>query len=437
MSKHHGTNERMWKLIERTCDENDMCHDKFGHNFGYLFGKGDTNTFSKEKLAEVAVSMTDSNQSPDLATPIGFAFLGQFIDHDITLDVISKLGEVVDDVTEIENLRTPRLELDSVYGSGKEGTPYLYDGDNIILGHKRNPKDFQRNSKGTAIIGDPRNDENLFINQLHSGFCQFHNCLLNDFNMTFEEAQQFVRWVYQKAIVEEFLTEVIQANIYSPIKQGFYNGQLPGPINWNNAALISVEFSAAAYRFGHSHVRNHYRLNRRKRGDLFDFGSFTPVKKGFNLDWKFFFNLDGHSHLKCRPIDTSLAADLFNLPFIHDLVKSLADRNLQRGQRTFGIRTGEDIAQNLFSIQPLPLHPKIDNAGLTETPLWFYILHEAEQGGGKLGQLGGTIVAGTLLNLLLKDQNSYVNKSPEFDPFQVIPKHPSGSILSSMFNLIN
>ncbi len=45
--------------------------------------------------------------------PAGFTYLGQFVDHDITLDLTS-IGDKLEDPTGVENFRTPALDLDSI-----------------------------------------------------------------------------------------------------------------------------------------------------------------------------------------------------------------------------------------------------------------------------------------------------------------------------------
>jgi hypothetical protein len=113
----------------------------------------------------------------------GMTFLGQFIDHDITFDPTSSLERQVDP-EQIANFRTPTLALDHVYGAGPKGSPHLYDqsaaGQGIkflveeIPGSGMPPRfDVPRNSQEMALIGDPRNDENLMVSQLHLAFCDF------------------------------------------------------------------------------------------------------------------------------------------------------------------------------------------------------------------------------------------------------------------------
>ena len=429
MSKHHGMSKHMWKFIKRVCTAGDVCHTKFSNLFGYLFEQGDFDEYTEQQLIDLADKMAEhpTHPTPDLETPIGFAFFGQFIDHDITLDVVSRLGQAIGNAEEIENLRTPRLDLDSVYLNGKEGSPYLYENNKLIIGNDRNgnPSDVQRNVNGTAIIGDPRNDENLFISQLQSLFIRFHNWVI-DCGFDFEKAQEFVRWTYQKIVVEEFLPEIIDADILQPFLDGFRSGTLPGPIDWASNTVMPVEFSVAAFRFGHSHVRQNYRVNDQERGLLFDFGGFSPVSSNKNVDWKYFFDIDGSSFLKCRPINTKLAFELLNLPptviQIGQGARNLAVRNLKRGQQTFGLLSGEHIAETIFHTTPIPKHAAIKELSFHSTPLWFYILAEAELRNGRLGLVGGNIVAGTILQMLLADEESYIHKNPNFNPFDLLPR---------------
>jgi hypothetical protein len=148
--------------------------------------------------------------------PAGFTFLGQFIDHDITFDPTSSLERQVDPEA-VANFRTPNLELDSVYGSGPGASPHLYStqrgpegerAEMLIEQAEGGPEgsDLPRNSQGVALLGDPRNDENLIISQLHLAFLRFHNVvaqrvrdedLVPPGGSVFETTQRLVRWHYQ------------------------------------------------------------------------------------------------------------------------------------------------------------------------------------------------------------------------------------------------
>lgn len=435
----HGTIDRFDKLLKKVCDRTHQGTQSTSERplhrpsrvFGRLFGR-ETEQPAESQLQALASQMVD-NLSPagDSDVPAGIAFLGQFIDHDLTFDASTALGEVTGDPSEIENFRTPRLELDSVYGSGPEMQPYLYDeGPNkyqLILGTSDdqnaviNALDLQRNRTGRAIIGDARNDENIVISQIHGReFIKLHNDALAlilqggaPTSAAFEKAKEFVRGLYQKRVLTEFLPAIVDASVLDPMMAGFVAGSLPGPIDWRNAPDMPVEFSAAAFRFGHSMIRETYQLNAASapRG-LFDLGGFRPVDAADNVEFNLLFDRVGATFQKARKIDTKLAPTLLSLPpRIASKPSNLAERNLIRGQITFQIPFGEDIADEFFPGAKIPTHPAVTAAGLGKTPLWFYTLAEAEAHGGKLGPVGGTLVAGTILNVLLRERRSIANNA--------------------------
>lgn len=432
----------------------------FTDKFGRLFPEraGQEELFSADKLKDLAEKMFRNDSANDSGVPVGFAFLGQFIDHDITLDAITQLGRVAGDVSKIENFRTPRLDLDSVYLNGPEASPYLYErqkfghGPELLIGTEDNPLDVQRLPDGTAIIGDPRNDENIFISQLQSLFIRLHNYvakLVADCRIhkteesTFEQARNICRWLYQWIIVNEFLPAVVHEDVLKPYIDGFNNGTLPiaGEINWLSKPFISVEFSAAAFRFGHSLIRQNYRLNKIVAGDLFDFSAFSPIEKYKNIDWRYLLDFGDGKHQSAKAIDTVLPEALKTLPFIaEDDVRNLAARNMLRGQHTFELLTGEEAAQK-FDVTPIEKHRLIQECGLDATPLWFYVLAEAESSGGKLGPVGGQIVAGTLLRLLLADETSYIRakEAKDFNPYHLLDIDPDNvhSVFAEMARTVS
>ncbi|MBA2488932.1 MAG: peroxidase, partial [Chloroflexi bacterium] len=211
----------------------------------------------------------------------GFTFLGQFLDHDMTFDPTSSLARRQDPES-IRNFRIPALDLDSVYGSGPNASPHLYDatidggrtsflteaipgsGQVSIGGMAR--FDVPRNSQNTALTGDPRNDENLIVSQIQLALLRFHNRVVADVKAElgagytlgeiFAEAQRVVRWHYQWIIVHDFLPKSVgNATVDGVLTDG------PKHFKWRNDPFIPVEFSVAAYRFGHSQVRPSYRGN--------------------------------------------------------------------------------------------------------------------------------------------------------------------------------
>lgn len=142
-------------------------------------------------------------QSRDIELPAAYTFFAQFVDHDITLDTGSQLHRNElnnEEVEKLGNLRTPSLDLDCVYGFGPEASPYLYDHrqeGRLLVGSEvngvSNPEDLPRNSEGRALIGDPRNDENLFVSQMQLMFLKFHNRMLSRHG-NFETAQRETRF---------------------------------------------------------------------------------------------------------------------------------------------------------------------------------------------------------------------------------------------------
>jgi hypothetical protein len=435
---------------------------KFGRLFPLLPPFASDNPSVRANLRELGKpgGIMDARDQPPPADPLapnpnnrdnprmtaGFTFLGQFLDHDLTFDPTSSL-ERQNDPEAIDNFRTPMFELDSVYGSGRAASPHLYDrrspGGAKLLLDAAAPRDLPRNSQNTAIIGDPRNDENLIVSQLHLAFLRFHNRVvdrlmaggLTNPNEVFDEAQRLVRWHYQWIILHEFLPTTVGQELVDDILQKdrrFYN--------WRHAPFIPVEFSVAAYRFGHSQVRPGYRANFTGNGgrpfiapifnpaldpnspDPDDLSGGKRAPRRF-VDWGTFFDLgDGNSKPNKR-IDTKLSSALFKLPFVPpnlpDNPQSLAQRNLLRNL-VFSLPSGQRVAQAM-DVEPLSPDDLSDVRPLgfdTRTPLWFYVLREAEvrQGGQMLGPVGGRIVAEVFIGLLQGDRMSYLRQDPDWTP---------------------
>ncbi|MDQ1638824.1 MAG: hypothetical protein QOF62_2163 [Pyrinomonadaceae bacterium] len=221
--------------------------------------------------------------NPDI--PAGFTYLGQFIDHDITFDPNSKLQRD-NDPDALRNFRTPRYDLDSVYADGPDNNPFLYDADGMHLLVGKNAAgedDLPRNAADPrrALTGDPRNDENAIVSQLHLAFIRFHNKVLDGLpaNMPnrFDEARRIVRWHYQWVVLHDFLRKILGGDdvVNDIVKLDKYKVPLGGGTrdiqgalnvdlkfyHFKNQPFIPVEFAVAAYRFGHSMIRTDYELN--------------------------------------------------------------------------------------------------------------------------------------------------------------------------------
>ena len=434
---------------------------KFGRLFPSLPPFADDTAKVRERLLELGKpgGLMDANDPPPPADALapnprnpdnpthtaGVTFLGQFLDHDMTFDPTSSL-ERQSDPESIANFRTPVLELDNLYGSGRAANPHLYDqttGGEKFLIDAAAPKDLPRNSQLTAIIGDPRNDENLIVSQLHLALLKFHNEVVarvrqegvTNPNRVFDEAQRLVRWHYQWIILHEFLPKTVGQKVVDDVlKNGrrFYN--------WRNAPFIPVEFSVAAYRFGHSQIRQGYRANfTGDAGQPFTRHIFDATIPDSNpdpndlrgrkraprrfIDWQTFFDFGDGQSKPNKLIDTKLSSPLFALtsPAINmpDNPRSLAQRNLLR-HLTFELPAGQ-VVSHVMGIKPLDEDDLADLKPLgfqARTPLWFYILREAhiKQGGKTLGPVGGRIVAEVFIGLLQGDRLSYLRQDPAWRP---------------------
>lgn len=148
-----------------------------------------------------------AGNNPD-AVRAFFTYFGQFLDHDLTLDSLPLPVDSVDAST-IPNDRDQRLNLDSVYGNRKKPDPALYeaDGKRLRVGGP-DGRDLPRNPDGSAIVGDPRNDENQIIAQIHVAFLRAHNKLIAD-GFKFDDARRLMEWRYQWIVVHEFLPEIL------------------------------------------------------------------------------------------------------------------------------------------------------------------------------------------------------------------------------------
>lgn len=289
-----------------------------------------------EQLGKAMLDETpDGEDGDNKKVPQGFTYLGQFVDHDITFDPTS-LQETLVDPQALRNFRTPMLDLDSLYGSGPVVHPFLYargvpnEEARFEIGVTKStpgggdatvppslPHDLPRGPQRFAIIGDPRNDENLAVAQLHLAFLKFHNKVVDGLTdgsipresplrkSIFEEARDLVIWHYQWIVLYDFLGRILDRNVLQDILTNGRRFYLPK----GEDAFMPVEFSVAAYRLGHSMVRNSYDYNRvftfRPGGVtpatlelLFRFSGLSggavgdvPIPSDWIIDWRRFFEV--------------------------------------------------------------------------------------------------------------------------------------------------
>jgi Animal haem peroxidase len=413
-------------------------HDEFRRSrqtdFGRMFPRLPPFQPNENLLATLAEQMRDpASGAPEGDNPNGFGagvtFLGQFLDHDMTL-MVEPLGAADRRLFGLLNNRTARLDLDSVYGGGLQGSPQLYDRHGRFLFSTPNGfEDFQRDpTTGVAVLVENRNDENLIIAQIHIAFQKFHNHYINQ-GLSFRAAQQQVRWHWQWILVNEYLPTIVGQDVVNRFltrdRQGrprvrfeFYQ---PGN---SNRPMMPIEFAVAAFRFGHSQVRNFYAVGE-DGAAIFnaagnDLRGSRPIPPELEIDFTNFFQIPGGpapANL-FRKTDSLLSANLFLLPVgpviapaDTPIIQSLALRNLLRGSR-LGLPSYQDVA-TAMGIAPLPN----DQLGLSDpawggkAPLWYGILKESEvlNNGAKLGPTGGRIVAEVILGLIDADDDSYFN----------------------------
>lgn len=375
----------------------------------------------------------------------GTTFLGQFVDHDITFDATSKLA-LPTAPESARNFRTAALDLDSVYGGGPVGDQHLYDPDDHIkfkIESGGRFEDVPRRADGTAIVADPRNDEHLIISGLHCAFLLFHNRAVEHLRAqrrpvdTFAEARRLTTWHYQWLVLHEFLPLIAgRSVVHDVLRSGrrFYRPR-------RGAAIMPVEFQAAAYRMGHSMVRPSYRAN--LAGDdgrpFFAF-IFDPAQLGKPdpgdlrggcraprrfVGWQTFFDFGDGEVKPNKKIDTKISTPLFNLPLgaiaSHDPPTALPQRNLLR-HLTWQLPSGQGIAR-VVGVPPLAPSELQELAPLGvgfehSTPLWYYVLKEAEllADGLHLGPVGARIVAEVFIGLLQSDAGSYLSANPRWTP---------------------
>ena len=447
----HGT--------QRTCEK----RLPYGHAqqegfFGRMFPQLSALEVEGQQLRELAEGMAQAKTQDHVDLPAGYTYLGQFIDHTITLDT-TPLGEFNNDPDRIRNFRTPRLDLDSVYGGGPEVDRHLYDTDEkkLLIGTTNKkpgqgdpslqpemPNDLPRTSAGYAIIGDLRNDENLIVAQTHLAFLKLHNKVVDDNkDYSFEQARIEVLHNFQWVVLNDFLPRMIQPCVLQDVLENgrkFYNYECG---RWAEP-FMPVEFSGAAYRFGHSLVRDNYDFNRvfkeggfasatlerlfnftRLSGDKKDFENRIPIPSDWIIDWRRFYQLsDEVKPNLAKAFDGSIAITLKDVPNVGK-IGSLPARNLLRGHQ-LGLPSGQAVARLIGApvVKPADLSRGTDgqaakDAGLVqESPLWFYILKEAEvtQEGRCLGPVGSRIVAEVFVGLLQADHESYLVRNPKFEP---------------------
>ncbi|GLF96372.1 peroxidase family protein [Streptomyces yaizuensis] len=477
------------------------------------------------RIAEAMTTGSGPAPDPDSTpgVPAGFTYLGQFVDHDLTLDATRVgLGEPVP-VEDLLQGRSPALDLDCLYGLGPghptsgrfyEADGRLRTGDTVGVSFppafppaNTDQKGFDLPRAGATapgtqadrrapLIPDARNDENLIVGQLHLAFIHFHNRVHErlvaagrPLPAVFDAARDLVVKHYQWVLRTDFLPRIVDPRIVDDVfTRGRRHFEVPGRGRPGDHPTMPIEFSVAAYRFGHSMIRDSYQWNRVFRaggpggpaglGALFRFsgtaGNLNPgpadlsdlddpnagelirLPSNWIADFRrlFDFGTVGRPDLvvpaaefnTAKRIDTLLVDPLTALPtgtfdgrgrpappVIH---RNLAFRNLTRAAMV-ELATGPQLAAQM-GIRPLTATEIVDGAGgarltgltpaereelVAHTPLWFYVLREAEvnrRHPGLLTGVGGRLVA-EVFHRSMEGSRSSIVKQPGWRP--TLPAH--------------
>lgn len=325
--------------------------------------------------------------------------------------------------------------------------------------------------KRKAVIPDPRNDENLAVAQTHLAMIRFHNRVVDTLpaavpaSQRFDTAREIVTKHYQWMIRTDYLPRVcapgVVSNVFNQGRKAFEVNATP-----TDVPTMPLEFSVAAFRLGHSMIRRAYNWN-----GIFDDGSgtlgllFTFSATGGDLaggkrlpsswiaDWRRLYDFKdaGKPGLavpagkfnRAMRLDTNLVNVLRELPpesfggpagmAANNPARNLAHRNLVRAKMV-KLATGQQMATflkakgvNLTKLTKAQIRDGSGGASLDglngaqrdaflkNTPLWFYILREAEFGGGRLKGVGARIVVETMHRAMQGSTHSIV-RDPAFKP---------------------
>jgi hypothetical protein len=499
---------------------------------------GTTAAQSFAKLLEFEQASRAALSSPQvlpMRLPAIYTYFGQFVNHDISApvgDVVTlrdppePVGVISPDLppglerSEREapgvildffvNEQVDPLGLDSLYGDGPRSADpsiralYEADGMRFRLGktrtevadffealgiepgdvhHDRGAPDILRQD-GKPLIADQRNDENLIISQLHLALLLFHNKMVAELETTirdsaacFAEARRLVKLHYHWLILNDFLP-----NLLSPLAL-----QIPlaaRPQRLPAARTVPLEFTTAAFRFGHSMIGSAYDFNAnfgrggkidRAGASLSELFAFTSHGNMGKPDTRDTLQLPDHwvidwNRMTRRPrptsgpggaekIDLTFAIDMLNLMGSSDVAAhgSILFRNLMRGfQRR--IAFGQLLAGEcgLTALTPAELWAALPDANpaqpgseslraiakrlgmLEEMPAWLYFLCEARhfEQGEKLGPTASSIIADTIVGLMGHMKKSIVNEERAWHPRQSPLRSSGGRALTSLRALV-
>ncbi len=349
--------------------------------------------------------------------PVGFTYLGQLIAHDIVPRTRIRTSD---------RKVSPELNLDSIYGGVIGQTNYSLFNKRGCFEHEGRDFDVKR-SEGKAAIPDLRNDENVIIVQLHRQIQKLHDKVVqrlpknSQIEKTIDRARAITTTLFHLVVVEEYLPKILDRIVYKKYftEMKEYIRDIDMPLE-----SIPVEFSHAAFRFGHSIVLNAYALSSGQGATLLlkellrgkDTGA---LEERLQIDWRNFF---GSCSQKANEIDMLIEFDMGDIPD----EGSVVFRNLTAGENMHlpsGYRVREFIQEHPSELSN-DIH--LTNQNYLDTgseadlvlayqylqehfergtlPLWLYILRESVQSTNPsyaLGKVGSVIVAEVIRSSIL------------------------------------
>ena len=446
-----------------------------------------------DALAEFMAIKRDTLKPEILSkTAAGYTYLGQFIVHDISLDSQSQTLPWESPIAPSVNLRNPSFDLETLYGINAGNTSAFLNQNSaeLKLGETSSDiasairdtffQDLPRDENGMAMTLDGRNDENLLVAQTHVAFIKFHNAIVSettgtDVSDVYKKARRRAIRHYQYIILNDFLPKIVKKSVLADVIDNV--NQFYKPVA--DDLFIPLEFSVAAFRMGHSMVRNSYHLNSRQSPRLSSLHIFTG-RGGFTgqtnklpsdwlIDWNSFYNLTGWQNPPdwrnppdnfnfASKINTEISsglgkAHIFEPPSV-DFKRgnSIPALDLYR-TRFFNLPSGQMLAkeivgeerqigdsQKIANLLPEDFNGvQLKNVFKDNIPLWFYLLGEAQinEDGENLGEVGSRIVAETFVELLRKSEFSILDE-PLLPNSEEFLGKPDGTFeMAEMLNYIN
>ena len=396
---------------------------------------------STEKDAQTNNLKNLTNNNNDAAIPAGYTYFFQFISHDIVPDTRPN---------SFSRQASPMLNLDSLYGTGENGfNPLLFNADGTFKHH--NSQDFDvwrepapaRENDFRAFIPEPRNDENVIVVQIHRLWQKLHDVLVGklqsagmaEVTQLIQTAQQYTIAIFHHVLIYDALPRLIMPEVYKyffeDFKPFYFSEDRP-------FTGIPVEFSHAAFRFGHSMLRPAYAINWLNSVRLEKLLRNSPMNyltANEQINWRFFFDCKGS-----KTADNALEIDVFITPDMHQVFRNtgIARLNLLAGENAH-LASMQTVINEILSKRHYKQFSGIFSHELKKdrltttsnsyetdfiyerlaetikqnrTPLWLCILHEnltdSPKNRAKLGLIGSAIISDVLRSSILenyKDEN--------------------------------